>query len=287
MSVVTAAPDYTEGVESAFTRVAEFVPKLAGFLLILLVGYFVAKIVAKVLDKVLEKAGFDRVVERGGIKAALAKSDYDASDLVAKIVFYSLMLMVLTMAFGVFGDNAISDMLAGVVAFLPKLLVAIVIVVLAAAIAAAVKNVVGAALGGLPYGRTLANVASIAIITIGVFAALSQLEIAPAIVNGLFYAVLAIIVGCAVVAIGGGGIRPMEQRWLRTMERYDAEKPRMQQEISRAADQRRAYVDQPYPADQSYPTAEQPYATERPYATEQPYPTGDGSRSFQQQRGNQ
>jgi hypothetical protein len=45
--------------------------------------------------------------------------------------------------------------------------------------------------------------------------ALSQLQIAPAIVNALFYAMLAIIVGSAVVAVGGGGIRTMQRYWER------------------------------------------------------------------------
>ncbi len=56
---------------------------------------------------------------------------------------------------------------------------------------------------------------------IGVFAALAQLQIAPDIVNGLFYALLAIVVGSAIVAIGGGGIAPMRQRlerWLDSAE---------------------------------------------------------------------
>lgn len=253
MAVVTAAPDYSEGIESAFTRIAEFVPKLVGFLLILLIGYFIAKAIAKIIDKVLEKAGFDRLVERGGIKAALAKSDYDASDLVAKIVFYSLMLVVLNIAFGVFGDNPVSDSLAGVMAFLPKLFVAIIIVVLAAAIAAAVKNIIRAALGGLSYGNVLANLASIAIITVGVFAALSQLEIAPAIVNGLFYAVLATVVGCTIVAVGGGGIVPMRERWQRAMNRYDAEKPAMQQHLATRANEATMTMPrpEPYPSDGS------------------------------------
>ena len=39
---------------------------------------------------------------------------------------------------------------------------------------------------------------------IGASAALNQIEIAPEIVNGLFYAVLAIIAGVAIVSIGGG-----------------------------------------------------------------------------------
>ena len=54
-------------------------------LLIILIGYLLAKVVASVLDKVLERVGFDRAVERGGLKQALAKGKYDPSDIVAKL----------------------------------------------------------------------------------------------------------------------------------------------------------------------------------------------------------
>ncbi len=54
-------------------------------------------------------------------------------------------------------------------------------------------------------------IAGAAILTVGVFAALNQLQVAPAIVTGLFYAILAIVVGSAVIAIGGGGVKPMQQ----------------------------------------------------------------------------
>ena len=64
---------------------------------------------------------------------------------------------------------------------------------------------------------------------VGIFAALNQLQIAPAIVTGLFYAVLAIIVGSAVIAIGGGGIGPMRSRWENVLAKYDDEKPKVQQ----------------------------------------------------------
>ena len=47
----------------------------------------------------------------------------------------------------------------------------------------------------------------------GVFAALDQLEIAPVIVHGLFYALLIVIVGSLVVAFGGGGI-PVAREYL-------------------------------------------------------------------------
>lgn len=215
--------DFGRGVEDAFSNIASFVPKLLGFLVILIIGYFIVKIIAKILDKALERVGFDRAVERGGVKKILDKSKYDASDLISKVVFYGLFLLVLQAAFGVFGTNPVSDLIASVIAFLPKVVVAIVIVVVAAAIAAAVKELVQTALAELSYGKALANGAAIAIIVVGIFAALNQVEIAPEIVNGLFYAVLAIVVGSAVIGIGGASIQPLRQYIERGLQRVDEE----------------------------------------------------------------
>lgn len=55
------------------------------------------------------------------------------------------------------------------------------------------------------------------------------MQIAPAIVNGLFYALLAIVVGSAVIAIGGGGLVPMRDRWKNVLAKYDEEKPKIQE----------------------------------------------------------
>lgn len=261
MEFVLGAVDWGRGIEDAWAGVAAFIPKFIGFLAVLLIGYVVARTIAKITDKVLERVGFDQAVERGGIKQALARSQYDASSLVGKVVFYALFLLVLQMAFGVFGTNPVSDLLAGVIAYLPKVLAAIVIIVVASAVAAGVKEIVEAALGGLSYGRGLAIGASAAIVTVGLFAALSQLQIAPAIVNGLFYAALAIIVGSSVIAIGGGGIQPMRQQWEKTLAKVSEEAPRLRQEseggkerIQQRADQRReqlADLRDPQPASSS------------------------------------
>ena len=243
------AVEWNQGIENAWSSVATFVPKFVGFLVILIIGYIVARLVSKAVDAVLERVGFDRVVERGGVKKALAKAKYDASDIVAKVVYYAIFLMVLQMAFGVFGTNPVSDLLRSVVAYLPKVIAAVIIIVIAAAIATAVRELIDASLGGLSYGKTLANAAAIAVGTIGVFAALNQLQIAPAIVTGLFYALLAIIAGSAIIAIGGGGISPMKDRWEKTLSKYDNEKPKMQEasqgsakRIEDRADQRKSEV---------------------------------------------
>ncbi len=214
---------FRQGLGDAWATVATFVPKLIAFALILLIGFFVAKAIAKLVDGVLERIGFDQMVERGGIGRALERSRFDASDVLSKIAFYVLFLFVLQLAFGMFGSNPVSDLLRGVIAYLPNVFVAIVIVVVGTAIAAAVKEIVEAALGGLSYGKGLAMVASAAILVLAVFAALDQLQIAPSIVRGLYFAILAIVVGSSIVAVGGGGIRTMSQYWERAAQRAELE----------------------------------------------------------------
>jgi hypothetical protein len=232
--------EFRAGLGDAWSNVAEFLPKLVGFLLILIIGYFIAKAITKVLGKVLERVGFDRAVERGGVGKALARSKYDASSLLAQIVFYALMLFVLQLAFGVFGPNPVSSMIHGVIAYLPNVFVAIVIIVIGAAVGAAVKEIVEASIGGLSYGRGLALGAGTAVLVIAMFGAFDQLNVAPAIVTGLFYALLAIVVGSAVVAVGGGGIPTMRRYWERAANRADLEASNIRAEARGSKDRIRA-----------------------------------------------
>jgi small-conductance mechanosensitive channel len=124
-----------DALRDMWRSVATFAPKLVMFLVILIIGVIVAKLIGKAVDKILERVGFDRAVERGGIRRALQNSNYDASTIVSKLVYYALLLFVLQLAFGVFGPNPVSALLTGVIAFLPRLVVALIIVVVAAALA--------------------------------------------------------------------------------------------------------------------------------------------------------
>ena len=221
------ALSYSNGLSNAWSNVATFVPKFIVFLIILVVGWLVAKLVTKAISAVLTRAGFDKAVERGGIKKALANSKYDASDILAKIVFYALMLFVLSTAFGVFGNNPVSSYLHAVIAYLPLVFVAIVIVVIASAIAAAAKALIENSLSGVSYAKVLGNVVSGLILAFGIIAALDQLHVATNVVNAVLYAALAALVGVVIVAVGGGGIKTMSQRWESVADRYDEEKPKI------------------------------------------------------------
>jgi hypothetical protein len=223
-----------DGLRDGISTVSEFLPKLFLFLIILIVGLLVAKGIAKALNAVLERVGFDRAVERGGVKRAMTNSKMDASDVVAKLIYYTLMLFVLQLAFGVFGPNAISDLIERVITFLPSLIVAIIIIVVASAIAAAVKTLIEGTLGGLSYGRTIANVASVFILFLGVVAALNQIGVATTVTLPVLIAILATVAGILIVGVGGGLVRPMQQRWEGYLTKAEEEAPRIKQHAAAA-----------------------------------------------------
>ncbi|MER6596176.1 hypothetical protein ABT214_30870 [Micromonospora purpureochromogenes] len=215
--------NFGDAVGDALRAVMLFLPKAVAFVAILVVGWLIAKAVLKIVDKVLERVHFDRAVERGGIKTALARSRYDASDIVAKLAYYGILLVTLQLAFGIWGPNPISDLIAGVIAWLPRAFVAIVIVVVAAAIANAVKDIISSALGGLSYGRVLATIASVFILGLGIIAALNQIGVATAVTTPVLIAVLATVGGILVVGVGGGLVRPMQSRWESWLSRAEEE----------------------------------------------------------------
>jgi hypothetical protein len=269
---VILAVDFQAGIENAWSNVATFLPKLAAALLILLVGYFVAKLISRILDRVLVRVGFDRMVERGGLRQALARSKYDPSDILARVVFWAVMLFVLQLTFGVFGSNPISDLLRGLIAYLPNIFVAILIVVIAAAIAKAVTDLLFSLLAGMQGGQLLARGAGIAILVFAAFAALDQLQVAPRIVTGLWYAMLAAVVGSVIVAVGGGGIRTMQRYWDRMAGKAEERGPELRQQAQASVAQVQA--DQPYGDGR---TAEYP-STQGASATDL-YDTGSGQGS--------
>jgi hypothetical protein len=205
-----------QGLDEAWTQVTTFVPKLVAFVVILLVGWLLAKALARGADLLLTRTGFPRLIERAGLGGALTRARVDVAGLIVRLVFYFVLLIALELAFGVFGTtNAVSLLLNQIIGYLPRIVVAILLVVVAAAIARAVRAVVVATLGGRVYGSAVGTGVYGFLLGLGIVAALNQLGIATSVTMPVLIAVLATIGGILVVGVGGGLVRPMQDRWQR------------------------------------------------------------------------
>jgi hypothetical protein len=217
MGYSMAAIDIGQSLQRIVDNIVRIVPKLIVFVIILIIGWIVAKVIERAVAAILDRLNFNRVAERGVVGDALRRSDYDPSRLIARLFFYAVLLITLQMAFNVFGPNPISDLLRAIVAWLPRLAIAVIIVVIASAIAHAVKEVLSAALSAVSYGRFLADAAAVFIVVLGVIAALNQVGIATTVTEPLLIFALATIGAVLAIGVGGGLVKPMQQRWERIL----------------------------------------------------------------------
>lgn len=218
--------NFGDSLRNVFDTVIRTLPQIAVFILVLVIGWIIAKVLRKLVDKVLQKVHFNRLTERGWLGRAMDRSEYSASGLVAALVYYAVLLITLQLAFGVFGPNPISNLLNAIVAWIPQAIVAVILVVIAAAIGHALKNLIDGAIGELSYGRILGTIAEIFVVALGVIAALNQVGIATAVTTPVLIAVLATVGAVIAIGVGGGLVRPMQQRWERWLSGFENETSR-------------------------------------------------------------
>lgn len=183
-----------------------FLPNLLGFLVILLIGYIVAKLVSAAVGKLLEKTGVDRKLQESDANryVEMVMAGARPSRGVARVVFWLIFAFFFS-AIGALKIPSLTVFMNQVLAYLPNVIVAIVIFVLAALIAAAVAKGVSRVMGDTPTGKIAASVLPAVVMVIALFMILEQLKIAEDIVRIAFAATMfALALGLA-LAFGLGG----------------------------------------------------------------------------------
>jgi hypothetical protein len=197
----------TDRLEEGIYQIVAFLPRLAAALGILMVGLAIAKMVERGTDLALHRIGFDRWMREGGVTEALerAGTTLDPSSVIARLVFWTMMLLVILLAANALGIAAVSILFAELLAYVPNVIAAVMVLVLGILLGEFIKDLVLASAGGLPGGINLARAAKGAIILLAVFMALDQLDIAQDIVLVFFIAVVGAAALAAGIAFGLGG----------------------------------------------------------------------------------
>ena len=203
MAAIKIVDSLQKGLDAFFA----FIPNLIAFLVILVVGYFIAKIVAAIVRKALEKLGLDKALHESDAKQYVDRISPDASPsaAVGKVFFYILFVFVLTAAIGALKIPAVTAFMNQVLAYLPNVIAAIVIFVVAAALAGAVAAGVAKLLGDTPTGKIVATAVPAIVMLIAIFMVLNQLKIAPEIVQITYTALLGTVALASALAFGLGG----------------------------------------------------------------------------------
>jgi len=206
---------------AALALLFTFVPRLIGFLVILLVGYLVATALSKAVTFLLRKVGFDRISTRIGLTRLENQMGVkmDAAGILGRIVYWFIFLIFLVPAVDSLGLTAVSTLLSQVVAYIPNVFVAILILFLGTLAATFIADLVRGAASSSRIGNpnVFANIARYAILGFVAIVALEQLNIGAALLNILFTAIM----GAAALAFGlafGLGGRDAAKRLVESSE---------------------------------------------------------------------
>ena len=210
-----------EPIRQMLTRITAYIPVLLGTLIILIVGWIVAKAIRRIIDGLLKVTRFDTLADKTGISRILRKGDLtiSARELISRLVYWLIIIMVLVMAVDALGLPKGSDILAGLFAYVPKVIAALLVLVVAMFLASFVSGIVQTAAGNanMPRPEIFAGVSRWAIIIFAATIALVELGVAHLLVTTTFNIILGGV--CLALALAFGlGAKDAVARYLEDLK---------------------------------------------------------------------
>ncbi len=199
--------DVLQSLQSAFTTFLNYLPNVIGALLVLIIGYIIARLIRAGISKLLHRVRVDDKLThgRGGEYVARFSPKGQPSQLVGLVVQWVLLVFVIVSAVGTLNIPAVTGFVNLVLAYLPNVIAALLIFLIAAAVAAAVGGLVHRTMGDTPTGRVVRSAAPTLVMAIAVFMILNQLGIATVIVNATYIALIGAVALGSALAFGLGG----------------------------------------------------------------------------------
>jgi hypothetical protein len=194
---------------SAVSTFLSAIPRLIGFLLVLVVGWVVSSLVARAVTALLRAVRFNDLARRSGLAEFVERMGLrqDAASVLAGIVKWVIRVTTLLVAFDLLGLPAVSVVLQQLLFWLPNLVVALVVLVVGGLAAKALARLVrgSASEAGLGNPDVLAMVTRITVWAFTVIAAVSQLGIATTVIDTLLVGVVGALALASGLAFGLGG----------------------------------------------------------------------------------
>ena len=208
-NVVNIKDAFANSLGSMFNSISVFLPKLIMALVILIIGYFIAKIVKNVLVRVLRAVKFNDVADKVGINGFMKKAGLksDASGMMGKMGYWMIMLTTLILFFNNLGLPEVSGLLQDAVSFIPRILVGCILLIVGMYAADFLRDMVVATLkgGGFESPNMVGNLTYGVVMFLVVSMVLDQIGIGGDIVNTLVTSVLGGVSLATAIAFGLGG----------------------------------------------------------------------------------
>src|SRR3989338_932519 len=169
-------------VKAMLVQVGGFVSALCAVILILVVGWMIAKIIKNLVVRVLDVLQIDSYAERVGVDKILGKGGikFSVAELIGVLSYWVVMLISLVIAISVLNINQqATGLLNTIVLYIPRVISAIFILILGMFFASFVNTAVqtAAANAGIEQSNLLGRLAQTLIIIFTINSTLKQIQI--------------------------------------------------------------------------------------------------------------
>ncbi|HWD16378.1 MAG TPA: hypothetical protein VG865_07205 [Casimicrobiaceae bacterium] len=221
-----------EPIRESLHQIGAFLPRLLLAILVLVVGWLVAKLVRFAIVKALHAINFNVVTEKAGIDRFLSQggADVDTIRVLGGLFYWLVILAALMIAFNSLDLAYVTDLLGRVVLFVPRVMVAVVILVFGAYFARFIGTAVTTYLRnlGAREASLMGRLALYAIMTFAIMIALDQLGLGD-IIRETFLVLVGAIALALALAFGLGGQKraaDLLERWSRQDDETHPARPR-------------------------------------------------------------
>lgn len=198
-----------EAVANSLSQFLEFLPRLVGALLIFVLGLLVASLVKTAVIRLLNMAQIEPFAERIGLSKVMRglNTQISTQEVLGELIRWTIILVFLVPASEVLGLPQLSELINGLVDYIPNVIVASIILMIGAVLADLLGEVIGGASAalGTSTANVLAAVAKYTVIIFSIMVALSELRIATDIINTIITGVVGMIALAGGLAFGLGG----------------------------------------------------------------------------------
>lgn len=200
---------FVSSLNAAFSSLLRFLPQLLAALVLLFLGWLVAKLVRSGVRRLLGIAHFDRLAERTGIQEFLKHGELKITlaDIISEVMYWLVMFTVIVTVSNSLGLTAVANLFNRVVLYLPNIIVAVLIIVFGTLLARFVNRLVFAWLRNIEVegALTISTVSEYAVQIFSIFVALEQLGVGGNLLNTAFSILFGSICLALALAFGLGG----------------------------------------------------------------------------------
>lgn len=197
---------FVGSLQDSVSKFMSVLPNVLGAILVLVLGWLLARLIAAGLKRILQGAKFDNLSERMKIKETLEKGNIkqEPSVIVSKFVYWVLLLLVFTTSSDILGWTAVSEEISKLIGYLPTLFSAIILFLLGAFIAGFVRDVIRGATAslGISAGRIMSQVIYYLLFIIITLTALRQAGIDTTIITSNLLIIVGTVLGTAAISYG-------------------------------------------------------------------------------------